>query len=148
LPVANGGTGATTLTSKAVVIGNGTSAVSGVAPSTSGNVLASDGTNWASTALSSLAVFGKSLATDGYQKLPGGLILQWGVATSVGASTTKTVTFPIAFTTSAYNVQLTISNNTTTDFYAPKVNSTSTTELVIRNTNATALNINWFAIGV
>lgn len=50
LPVANGGTGATTLTANNVILGNGTSAVQLVAPSTSGNVLTSNGTTWASTA--------------------------------------------------------------------------------------------------
>ena len=50
LPVANGGTGATTLTANNVVLGNGTSAVQFVAPSTSGNLLTSNGTSWASTA--------------------------------------------------------------------------------------------------
>lgn len=49
LSVAQGGTGSTTLTSGSVVVGNGTSAVSLVAPSTSGNVLTSDGTNWVSS---------------------------------------------------------------------------------------------------
>lgn len=48
--VANGGTGATTLTANNVILGNGTSAVQLVAPSTSGNVLTSNGTTWASTA--------------------------------------------------------------------------------------------------
>jgi hypothetical protein len=50
LPVANGGTGATTLTSNNVIIGNGTSAVQFVAPSTSGNLLTSNGTTWTSAA--------------------------------------------------------------------------------------------------
>lgn len=50
IPVAAGGTGAATLTSKSVLVGNGTSAVTGVAPGTSGNVLLSDGTDWVSTA--------------------------------------------------------------------------------------------------
>ena len=50
LPVANGGTGATSLTANNVVLGNGTSAVQVVAPSTSGNVLTSNGSTWASTA--------------------------------------------------------------------------------------------------
>jgi hypothetical protein len=50
LPVASGGTGATTLTANNVVLGNGTSAVQFVAPSTSGNVLTSNGTTWTSTA--------------------------------------------------------------------------------------------------
>lgn len=50
LPVANGGTGATTLTANNVLLGNGTSAVQVVAPGTTGNVLTSNGTTWASTA--------------------------------------------------------------------------------------------------
>lgn len=48
LAVADGGTGASTLTG--VVIGNGTSAMTAVAPSTSGNVLTSNGTTWTSAA--------------------------------------------------------------------------------------------------
>jgi hypothetical protein len=50
LPVANGGTGAATLTLNNVLLGNGTSAPQVVAPSTSGNVLTSNGTTWTSVA--------------------------------------------------------------------------------------------------
>lgn len=50
LPVANGGTGATSLTVNNVILGNGTSAVQTVAPGSSGNVLTSNGTTWQSTA--------------------------------------------------------------------------------------------------
>jgi hypothetical protein len=50
LAVADGGTGRSTLTANAVLIGNGTSGINSVAPSTSGNVLPSDGTNWTSAA--------------------------------------------------------------------------------------------------
>ena len=50
LPVANGGTSLTTLTANNVILGNGTSAPTFVAPSTSGNVLTSNGTTWQSTA--------------------------------------------------------------------------------------------------
>jgi hypothetical protein len=53
LGVANGGTGATTLTLNNVLLGNGTSAPQVVAPGTSGNVLTSNGTTWASTTPSS-----------------------------------------------------------------------------------------------
>ena len=51
LPVANGGTGQTSLTANNVIIGNGSSAVTFVAPSTSGNVLTSNGTTWTSAVL-------------------------------------------------------------------------------------------------
>lgn len=50
LPVANGGTGATTLTANNVILGNGTSAVQFVAPGTNGNILTSNGTTWTSAA--------------------------------------------------------------------------------------------------
>jgi hypothetical protein len=49
-PVANGGTGAATLTANNVLLGNGTSAVTFVAPSTNGNVLTSNGSTWTSAA--------------------------------------------------------------------------------------------------
>lgn len=51
LPVGSGGTGATSLTANNVILGNGTSAVQVVAPSTNGNVLTSNGTTWVSQAL-------------------------------------------------------------------------------------------------
>ena len=47
--VANGGTGATTLASNQVLLGNGTNAIQTVAPGTSGNVLMSNGTTWVSS---------------------------------------------------------------------------------------------------
>jgi hypothetical protein len=67
LPVANGGTGAATLTSNNVVLGNGTSAVQFVAPSTNGNVLTSNGTTWTSAAPSSggMTLLGTVTATSG-----------------------------------------------------------------------------------
>jgi hypothetical protein len=49
LPVASGGTSLTTLTANNVMLGNGTSAPLFVAPSSSGNVLTSNGTTWASS---------------------------------------------------------------------------------------------------
>jgi hypothetical protein len=52
LTVADGGTGASSITANSVILGNGSSALSGnlVAPSTSGNILTSNGTTWTSAA--------------------------------------------------------------------------------------------------
>jgi hypothetical protein len=50
LAVADGGTGRSTLTDKAVLIGAGTSGINSVSPGTTGNVLTSNGTNWTSAA--------------------------------------------------------------------------------------------------
>jgi hypothetical protein len=65
LPVASGGTGASTLTANNVILGNGTSAVGFVAPSTSGNVLTSNGTTWTSAALPPSFVTGMILLWSG-----------------------------------------------------------------------------------
>jgi hypothetical protein len=52
LTVADGGTGASSITANSVILGNGSSALSGnlVAPGTLGNLLTSDGTTWTSAA--------------------------------------------------------------------------------------------------
>ena len=72
--VANGGTGATTLTANNVLLGNGTGVLQTVAPGTTGNVLTSNGTTWVSQAAgggggSSLPIqtgnTGKFLSTNG-----------------------------------------------------------------------------------
>ena len=72
LPVAAGGTGSTSLTANNVLLGNGTSALQAVAPSTSGNVLTSNGTTWQSSALSAVT----SVATG--NGLSGGTITTTG----------------------------------------------------------------------
>lgn len=73
LPVASGGTGATTLTANNVVLGNGASAVQFVAPGTSGNVLTSNGTTWTSSAPAGFPVgtrmtFNQTAAPTGWTK--------------------------------------------------------------------------------
>lgn len=65
LPVANGGTGASTLTANNVLLGNGTSAVNFVAPGTNGNVLTSNGTTWTSAAASSDFVLVSNITGSG-----------------------------------------------------------------------------------
>lgn len=51
IAVANGGTSLTSLTANNVIIGNGASAPTFVAPGTSGNVLSSNGTTWVSSTI-------------------------------------------------------------------------------------------------
>jgi hypothetical protein len=73
IPVADGGTGATTLTANNVILGNGTSAPNFVAPSTSGNVLTSNGTTWTSAAAAAFdtgtrMIFAQNAAPTGWTK--------------------------------------------------------------------------------
>jgi len=63
------------------------------------------------------------LSTNGYQKFPSGLILQWGRVTGVNASQNKTVTLPIAFPNAIFTLHGTpldnrASNDFEVDFYS------------------------------
>jgi hypothetical protein len=79
LAVADGGTGASTLAANNVLLGNGTSALQTVAPSTSGNFLRSNGTTWVSQAVSVGAGTVTSVATG--NGLSGGTITSTGTLT-------------------------------------------------------------------
>jgi hypothetical protein len=65
LAVADGGTGASTHTANAVLIGNGTSAITSIAPGTAGNVLTSNGTTWSSGAAPSTITLLSAVNTTG-----------------------------------------------------------------------------------
>ena len=73
LAVADGGTGSSSLTLNSVLIGNGTGALLAVAPSTTGNILTSNGTSWASTPNNAFAAgtrigFQQTAAPTGWTK--------------------------------------------------------------------------------
>lgn len=65
--------------------------------------------------------FVQSLATEGCQKLPSGLILQWGVTTS---GTSGIETFPIAFPNACFGVQIT-NNSTNNSGYVSTFSTTN-----------------------
>jgi len=55
--------------------------------------------------MAALSQFANSLGNSGYQKLPGGLIVQWGTAPGTfTAGVDNTITFPIAFPAAVFMV--------------------------------------------
>lgn len=78
----------------------------------------------------------QSKTTNGYQKLPGGLIVQWGEHTGsvgTGVLNSTAVTLPIAFPTACLNVSLTARNPTNeilNDSW-PELVSKSTTTITV-----------------
>lgn len=62
LGVDSGGTGNNSLVANAVLVGNGTSPITTIAPGTSGNLLTSTGTGWVSSAAGAGVTPGKSIA--------------------------------------------------------------------------------------
>lgn len=101
LPVANGGTGATSAATARTNLGLGAAATADTVPVANGGT----GGTTAATARTNLAAVGISAvsltATGGYVRfshslLPSGFTVQWGSFTPVGDSY-QTITYPVAF---------------------------------------------------
>ena len=106
---------------------------------------------WGSAQLGfSIGQFGSSLAANGYQKLPSGLIIQWGSG-STAADGSIAVTFPIAFPTACVGIHGTHSGSGLAAMI--EVGSTrSTTGVTTKTFNdlgATSAGwpVHWLAIG-
>jgi hypothetical protein len=101
--------------------------------------------------------FDKSLATSGYQKLPSGLIIQWGKSSfNVGQDATITGTWSITFPTACFTFHPTgfsdIKSGDGRLYGAFQISSASTTGFTVtarNNVNAGGLigNLNWISIG-
>jgi len=87
-----------------------------------------------------------SFAASGYQKLPSGLIIQWG---SQASATTGTVTFPLAFPTACQSVQMTSQDSIRADKPATYSYTQTTFVYSVHNwdTAPTANPVTWIAIG-
>jgi hypothetical protein len=112
ITAAQGGTGLTTLASENVIIGNATSAVKTVAPGTSGNVLTSTGSVWASQAPG---------AVTGNVTIGNTTIALGGTATTVG--------------------NLTLTNTTVTDYTETRFTANSSTAITLSLVNGTMQDI-------
>lgn len=102
------------------------------------------------------------LATNGWQRLPSGLIVQWGEYTTTlsvlpsTATTPTSLTFPLAFPTACANVQMT-PRNPSNDAFAdsfPELISRTTTGFVMVPQNSAGSGstlvmngFHWLAIG-
>lgn len=82
-------------------------------------LLETDGFNWSASGTGVLYLAGsysRSLSGSGYQRFPGGLIVQWGrIALEANESTVGTITFPIAFPSQCLQVITTVESNSTSN---------------------------------
>lgn len=95
--------------------------------------------------------FGDSLAANGFQKLPGGLIFQWGSVSSVAPGGSVSVTFPISFPTGVLmNPICTMSAWSGPNAQAAQSSPSSITNagFIFNNLDVdTTINGTWFVIG-
>ena len=88
----------------------------------------------------------QSLAASGYQRLPGGLIIQWGKAVGVANGTSVGVTFPLAFPglcAAAFANSIIASSGETNT----KARTWNTLGMTVYNGDGTASDVHWLAIG-
>ena len=142
----------TLLSSLSGITGNLTGNVTGnltgnVTGNVSGNVTGDvTGTASGNLTTSSFTGANQSKASNGFQVLPGGVIMQWGSITAV-QNTATTVTLPKTFPTAFGSVTVTMVENTNDDRNTLKVGTTSLSSFTIRNTSGTNFPAYWMAIG-
>lgn len=95
----------------------------------------------------------QDLSNPGYQKLPGGFIIQWGLTSAVpSGSTGLVVTFPIAFPTKALSITAQFTNSLTPSTGKDMASNVtdpadSTTQFTITQQSGAASQYSWIAIG-
>ena len=115
--------------------------------------LESNGTNgWyavcGSAQLGYAGAFGASLVANGYQKLPSGLIIQWGETSGISGNSSLTINYPIAFPNAAFKAIATpgaTANSATAS--AAGIQRISASQLTIRNLGNVIYTFDWVAIG-
>ncbi|MNQ92849.1 hypothetical protein D3C85_1082870 [compost metagenome] len=90
----------------------------------------------------------QSLTSSGFQKLPGGLIKQWGTTGTIAAGASLVVVFPVAFPSGAFVVNINGGSNTDSttpvSFAYSLIDNTSVT---LRNRSTVGVTANWTAVG-
>lgn len=128
-------------------------------PDSSGQLATANIANAAVTA-PKLANNASSFSGSGYQKLPSGLIVQWGGTPFSGGGGTANITFPVAFPTACLAVTASVGRGTTLGGYMMSTqigtfNTTSASVIGNYDTGGTAginpLSVNeyaaWIAFG-
>ena len=92
------------------------------------------------------------LGANGYQKLPSGLIIQWGIAVSVTANSVYSVSYPVAFPSAICSLVATVQGDQTTSAISNlgsiKTNNIGNSSFtMVYSDDVTAQAIHWIAIG-
>lgn len=93
-----------------------------------------------------------SLAANGYQKLPSGLIIQWGYYNGSLDDRSAPINYPIAFPNSTFSIAATAEGRTAasgSSFIAAHVQKVSLTQFILHGSGTTTVTTgySWIAIG-
>jgi len=138
-----------TLTSSSTNTANGSTHTHAVTfPVSSVKGAASDTAGTGNIVLADLTSFQRSGTTNGYQRFPSGLLMQWGTQASGGTSTS--VTFPVAFSSACFCVNATpfLNGDTGGVDAAVAISSAPSTTGFTMSNGAAPTSFYWMAIGV
>lgn len=97
-----------------------------------------------------MSSFASALSSSGYQKLPSGLIIQWGAAVAgIGSDggTGNVVSFPVAFPTYCAQI-ITSYDNGSSSIIAGAAGNQTTTQFLLRcGATGGSYNFRWLAVG-
>lgn len=100
------------------------------------------------TGISTNPYTAQSKSLNGYIKLVGGVIIQWGRAGSIAVGGTRTITFPTAFPTACRSITIGPSVNSTANSFAWTTRPPSTTGVTFNSMGGVAITyMYWTAIG-
>lgn len=95
----------------------------------------------------------QTLGANGYQKLPGGLVIQWGVTSAFAVDGETTVTLPVAFASAMYVfvpsvIQTSTDSGNTVAYWDQAASSASSARVGLDgNSTSGSLSVSWIAIG-
>ena len=90
----------------------------------------------------------QSIGTNGFQVLPGGLIVQWGSVEKPTTAASIQITYPMPFPTGPYTITAGFGGTSNPNGSGVSAAMTSTTKATFfTSSGAAGLYINWIAIG-
>ncbi|WP_051296444.1 gp53-like domain-containing protein [Anaeroarcus burkinensis] len=89
----------------------------------------------------------KSLAVNGYQKLPGGLIMQWGTTAIPASPATSTISFPITFPNNVFSVVLIPTGTQGSQTATTNIPTVTNSNFICDSRIGIAASVRWIALG-
>ncbi|MES3414759.1 hypothetical protein QDQ98_09210 [Enterobacter hormaechei] len=93
-----------------------------------------------------MSLFTRNLTSNGWQKFPGGLIIQWGMGGMPAGVLTGDVIFPIAFSSSVFAILVTDTGAASVAYGT--INRSKTGFTLTRTSTSGAGNVNGFYLAI
>lgn len=93
-----------------------------------------------------MSYFANTQSSPGYQKLPGGLVIQWGTG-AIPTSGSATVSFPLLFTKGIFQLITPLDSSSSNNYRVAVSTSTLSTMTMTSTNTQNATGVMWMAVG-